>query len=468
MSLLIISVLFVLFQPPEIPVNDALAPGVRNDAVLSDAGVQALEAGLGSSNAEVAAWSATGLAMMLVRAGLTADALNSLKRAEPQFRAMNDGMGMGYMYLVRGYAAYEDGDLSTSFTNLTEAARSFAQARDTNLVNWARADQIRVALDLGLDQTAADLMDEYERDQGLVDDARLRANIGFSRARMSARQGNAASAAATLEEALVLAKSVGDEASEAEISLMLSELYLVLNRPRQSGEVLKNYVRLMDTSGGRVNRFLNRDKLQGLKSLITKPYSGSESIGSKLLMLLPVINFLFLLPLLAVAWVFIFGRKRLQVPVMADRLESQEAPLLEPEIDSEIDSEFEYNKQDLLFQRMTDLFEKEALYRMQKLTLSDVAYRLGTNDKYVSQTVNAHVGEGFIHMVNEYRIRHAKQMLSKYGRRASSRRVAVESGFGSVSSFHRVFKAHTGLTPLEWIRDPASRRTEAEGSSTPV
>ena len=417
-----------------------------------------------SSNGEVVAWAATNLAMMLVRAGITADALTSLERAEPQFRAMNNFMGKGYMCLVRGYAAYEDGDLSTSFTNLTEAATCFAQARDSTLVNWARADQIRVALDLGLDQTAADLMNRYDRDRGTVIDVRLQANIGFSRARMSAKQGNTADAVATLEEALVLAQSVGDEPSEAEISLMLSELHLVMNRPRQSGDALQNYIRLKDTSRERVKRVLNRDRLQGGKYLTTKPRPPSEITGSKWLLLFPILNLLVLVPLVVVAWVFIFGRKRRHAPAMADRLESQEAPLLEPEIDPEL----EYNKLDLLFQRMTDLFESEALYRMQKLTLSDVAYRLGTNDKYVSQAVNAHVGEGFIHMVNEYRIRHAKQMLNKYGRRASSRRVAVESGFGSVSSFHRVFKTHTGLTPLEWIRDPASRRTEAERSSTPV
>lgn len=458
MRVLIIPWLFVLFQPPEIPVNDALAPGLRYNSVLPETGIEALESGLLSSNAEVFAWSATGLAMLQVRAGLTADALALLERAEPEFRAKNHALGAGYICLVRGYAAYEDGDLTTSFTNLTEAVSCFAQARATNLVAWARADQIRVALDLGLKQTAADLMDEYERDQGPVNDSRLRANIGISRARIAAGLDNPADAAARLEEALILARTVGDETSEAEINLLLAELYLVLNRNRQSGEALKNYVRLNDTSGERVKRVLNCDRLQGSKSVATKPRPASESIGSKLLQLLPLVNFLFLLPLLAVAWVFIFGRKRLQVPILADRLESQQAPLPEPEIDSEIDPEidpeFEYNKLDLLFQRMTDLFEKEALYRMQKLTLSDVAYRLGTNDKYVSQAVNAHVGEGFIHLVNEYRIRHAKQMLSKYGRRASSRRVAVESGFGSVSSFHRVFKTHTGLTPLEWIRTP--------------
>jgi AraC-like DNA-binding protein len=377
---------------------------------------------------------------------------------------MKNFMGKGYMCLVRGYAAYEDGDLSTSFTNLTEAATCFAQARDSTLVNWARADQIRVALDLGLDQTAADLMNQYDRDRGTVIDARLQANIGFSRARMSAKQGNTADAVATLEVALVLAKSVGDDASEAEISLMLSELYLVMNRPRQSGEALQNYIRLKDTSRERVKRVLNRDRLQGGKNLTTKPRPPPEITGSKWLLLFPILNLLVLVPLVVVAWVFIFGRKRRHAPAMADRVE----PQLEPEPEPDLDPELEYNKRDLLFRRMVDLFESEGLYRMQGLTLSDVAYRLGTNDKYVSQAVNAHVGEGFIHMVNEYRIRHAKQMLNKYGRRASSRRVAVESGFGSVSSFHRVFKTHTGLTPLEWIRDPASRRTEAERSSTPV
>lgn len=454
MSVLFLSWLFFVFQPPDLPVdirdalNDALRPGVRYDVVLSDGGILALESGLLSPDAEVVAWSATGLAMMLVRVGMAADALALLERAKTQFHATSQMRGAGFACMVRGYANYAEGDLAKSFTNLTEAATCFAQARDSNLVNWARADQIRVALDLGLKHTAADLMNDYERDRGSTEpDARLRASIGFSRARILATQGNLADAAATFEELLVLTRSVADIAAEAEISLMLSDLYVVMNRPRQSGEALKNYIRLNHASGERVKRVLNRDKLRDPTSLTT-PSPASQSIGSKLLQLLPVANFLFLLPLLVAAWVFIFGRKRLQAPLVADRLEPQEAPLPEPEIDPE----FEYNKLDLLFQRMTDLFENEALYRMQKLTLSDVAYRLGTNDKYVSQAVNTHVGEGFIHLVNEYRIRHAKQMLIKYGRRASSRRVAVESGFGSVSTFHRVFKTHTGLTPLEWIR----------------
>lgn len=104
-----------------------------------------------------------------------------------------------------------------------------------------------------------------------------------------------------------------------------------------------------------------------------------------------------------------------------------------------------------LYARILHELEGEHLYRMPRLTISDMAYRLGTNDKYVSRAVNEHAGKSFIDLVNDYRIRHAKHLIRKYGRRGSSRRVALESGFGSVSSYHRVFRAATGMTPAEWL-----------------
>ena len=77
-----------------------------------------------------------------------------------------------------------------------------------------------------------------------------------------------------------------------------------------------------------------------------------------------------------------------------------------------------------------------------------VAAELGYHPRYLSQRINRNFGVSFKVLLNEYRIREAKKLLSDPGR--SITEVYTLSGFDSQNSFNRNFKAITGVTPREY------------------
>ena len=56
--------------------------------------------------------------------------------------------------------------------------------------------------------------------------------------------------------------------------------------------------------------------------------------------------------------------------------------------------------------------------------------------------------KSFVEYLNELRVSHARKLLTKGD--ASVGQVGLECGFNNISHFHRLFKQHTGLTPLNY------------------
>lgn len=101
-----------------------------------------------------------------------------------------------------------------------------------------------------------------------------------------------------------------------------------------------------------------------------------------------------------------------------------------------------------LLQRLIELMEKEHVFQDSNLTINDIAYRLKTNYKYISQVINEKLNRNFYHFVNEYRIEQAKLMLvDKTYDNLSLEGIASMVGFHSRSAFNNAFKKYTGLTP---------------------
>lgn len=57
----------------------------------------------------------------------------------------------------------------------------------------------------------------------------------------------------------------------------------------------------------------------------------------------------------------------------------------------------------------------------------------------------------FYDHVNRMRVEHSKRLLSETDEKIEA--VAELSGFNSVMTFRRAFRAYTGLTPGEWRAD---------------
>jgi PAS domain S-box-containing protein len=104
-----------------------------------------------------------------------------------------------------------------------------------------------------------------------------------------------------------------------------------------------------------------------------------------------------------------------------------------------------------LYFKLKDLLQKEKLYLDPNLSLKNVADRLATNTKYLSQVVNNHSGKNFQYFINSYRVSEAKkQIMDSDNNNLTLYGIALQCGFKNKSTFYKVFKEITGQTPREF------------------
>lgn len=86
-------------------------------------------------------------------------------------------------------------------------------------------------------------------------------------------------------------------------------------------------------------------------------------------------------------------------------------------------------------------------YLVADLKLTDIATRLNTNSRYISDCINSQRGCSFSQFINSYRIEYAKQLLrAKPDEKISN--ISMKVGFANERSFFRAFKQFTGKTPF--------------------
>jgi YesN/AraC family two-component response regulator len=101
-----------------------------------------------------------------------------------------------------------------------------------------------------------------------------------------------------------------------------------------------------------------------------------------------------------------------------------------------------------LFDRIKEIMVEEQLFLDPDLTLRKLSARLDTNTKYLSQVINHHGGCNFLTFINAYRIEELKKFLDAgdfykhtfFG-------IAQRCGFKNKSTFYKVFRDTTGMTP---------------------
>jgi AraC-like DNA-binding protein len=104
-------------------------------------------------------------------------------------------------------------------------------------------------------------------------------------------------------------------------------------------------------------------------------------------------------------------------------------------------------------ERICKLMDTQKPYLNHQLKLSDVAAAVSSNRTAVSNCINQQRGCTFSQFINDYRISHAKQLMSNQPNLKISE-VWMASGFNTESSFFRAFKSVTGTTPAEWRQQP--------------
>lgn len=93
-------------------------------------------------------------------------------------------------------------------------------------------------------------------------------------------------------------------------------------------------------------------------------------------------------------------------------------------------------------------------YLTHHLKMIDIANDLGVSEYKISQTIRYHFSApNFNHFINSFRIKHAQELFSQTSTNHWTVLViALESGFSSVTSFNRAFKAKVGCAPAEYRR----------------
>ena len=104
---------------------------------------------------------------------------------------------------------------------------------------------------------------------------------------------------------------------------------------------------------------------------------------------------------------------------------------------------------DELMQRIAQLMEQEKPYLSSELKVSYLADKLNTSSRNVSDCIRNSTNNSFVNFINAYRIDYAKQLMSNRPDMKISE-VFLSSGFANETTFFRIFKAATGMTPNEW------------------
>ncbi len=92
--------------------------------------------------------------------------------------------------------------------------------------------------------------------------------------------------------------------------------------------------------------------------------------------------------------------------------------------------------------------KQEKWFLEPRLSLHDLATALGSNETYVSRTINQGLGMSFNQYINQWRIEFSQQLLQQS--KSSVLNSALQSGFNSKATFNRVFKEQLGMTPSQY------------------
>jgi len=107
-----------------------------------------------------------------------------------------------------------------------------------------------------------------------------------------------------------------------------------------------------------------------------------------------------------------------------------------------------FSNSEQLKNEVVQLFENDKIYRDPNLKITHICNRLKTNRTYISKLINNQFNSTFSDFVNSYRIEEAKTLLTRNtSHQFSLNYVSEAAGFGSLSSFIRIFKDKVGVTP---------------------
>ncbi len=111
-----------------------------------------------------------------------------------------------------------------------------------------------------------------------------------------------------------------------------------------------------------------------------------------------------------------------------------------------------------LLKQIISYLDKNKPYTNPDFSLNLLAKELNTNRTYISRAINNVANKSFVEFINEYRVTEAKKLLcSPENKQLTIEAIGEKAGFKSKSTFFRVFKTVTGVTPSFFLKNIDSK-----------
>jgi AraC-like DNA-binding protein len=179
------------------------------------------------------------------------------------------------------------------------------------------------------------------------------------------------------------------------------------------------------------------------------------NVWALILLTLPIYNFFYLLGLFAYLFIHYIRLAWVREGTFYGWPFSQ---ALVPAASAEASPKYRYSdlteeQTEIYYQRIVQALEEEKLYRRATLTLNELASHLNMRANHLSQIINDRFCKNFNELLSYYRVEEVKaKLLDHENDKYTLLGLATEAGFNSKSSFHALFKQHTGMTPSQFKR----------------
>ena len=116
-------------------------------------------------------------------------------------------------------------------------------------------------------------------------------------------------------------------------------------------------------------------------------------------------------------------------------------------------TEQDIEKLNKLYDNITTYLHKKKPYCDPDFTISQLSEAIDSNITYISKAIKLNKDVNFNIFINSYRIDMVKEMLNNdYQNKYTMRYIYTSSGFRHQSTFNKVFKQISGVTPSEYIK----------------
>jgi AraC-like DNA-binding protein len=119
----------------------------------------------------------------------------------------------------------------------------------------------------------------------------------------------------------------------------------------------------------------------------------------------------------------------------------------------------EPEKADEIIKKVTYLFDVEKIYRKEDISVQSISEKLDIPSYQLSWIINKKMNVTFSGLVNSYRVEEVKKGLaSPHDGEKTILEIAFDAGFNTKTSFNRVFKKLTKMTPSQYRKQYQKKR----------